>query len=195
MSPLDFTQAAKLLHDREAPGELIDEWTELTAAPKPETQRGERKALLLRAGGEWLALPGHLLQEALLAGPVHRTPYLSGEVFLGLTNVGGELWPCMSLAALVGAGQGGETDQTTRGGRRLLAVAADSGRYALLADEARGVGPYDPARLTPPPDTVRLGPKRLVAGMTLLEGRLAGLLDDAALSLALAEALRGRRRP
>ncbi|WP_459934860.1 chemotaxis protein CheW [Fundidesulfovibrio butyratiphilus] len=189
---MDFTQAAKLLHDREAPGELLDEWTELTAAPKSEVRRGESKALLLRAGEEWLALPGRLLREALIAGPVHRTPYLSGEVFLGLTNVGGELWPCMSLAALVGAVQPEGSDQAIQP-RRLLAVIVDSGRYALLADEARGVSPYDPARLEPPPDTVRLGPNRLVAGMALLEGRLAGLLDDDALSRALAEALRGRR--
>lgn len=195
MSPMDFTQAAKLLHDREAPNELIDEWTELTAAPKSEPGRGERKALLVRAGEEWLALPGHLLQEALLAGAVHKTPYLSGAVFLGLTNVGGELWPCMSLGALVGALQSDGAGQAIQGSRRLLAISTESGRYALLADETRGVGSYDPDRLEPPPDTVRLGPNRLVAGMTILEGRLAGLLDDQALSRALAEALRGGRRP
>lgn len=195
MSESDYADAAKLLHDRTVAPELIDEWTAQIAAPKPASERGRAHALLLRAADEWLALPAALLEEALPVGPVHTVPYLSTPIFEGLTNVGGELLPCIRLARLL-AGQAAEhAGAPAPSTPRLLAVNTSSGRFALLVDEVVGICPFDPDRMTPPPDTVRLGPDSMVAGMVVLEGRTAGLLDQAVLAQALIQALGGSTAP
>lgn len=180
------TLAARLLYDREVAPELLDEWTALVAAPKPDRAREFSVALLLRAGAEWLALPATCLDEAARPGPIHAVPYLSSPVFRGLINMGGELLPCVSLADLL---RSERADIQAR--PRVIAISLAQGRFALLVEEVAGTARFHPDDLRPAPDTVSLSPRPLVQGLVKLEGRLAGLLD----AQALGEALLGSLRP
>ena len=179
------TMAARLLYDREVNPELLEEWTAQVAAPKPTRARGTVAALLLRSGAEWLALPASCLDEAAGPSPIHAVPYLSSPVFLGLINMGGELLPCMSLAALLRA-----TPSELPAHPRVVAVSLAQGRFALLADEVAGTATYHPGEVRPAPDTVARSPRPLVRGVVELEGRPAGLLDATALGEALFRSLR-----
>jgi len=181
----EHTLAARRLFDREVAPDTLAEWTAQAAAPKPEGQAPRAGALLVRAGTEWLGLPASIVESALPAGPIHSVPFLSSPVFLGLTNVDGELLPCMSLAALAGA----DPDPHPARPRRI-AVKVAEGRFVLVADEASGTCGFAPENLTPPPDTVALSPHPLVRAMAMMEGRLAGIVDAKALGLALLRSLR-----
>lgn len=176
--------AARLLYDREVSSDLLDEWTEQIATPKPNSAREYVVALLLRAGAEWLALPASCLDEAASVGPIHAMPYLSSPVFRGLINMGGELLPCISLADLLRAAP---ADTPARA--RVIAVSLIQGRFALLVEEVAGTARFHPDDVHPAPDTVSMSPSPLVQGVVELESRPAGLLDAKALGEALLESL------
>jgi len=180
----DASREARRLFDRPVPPEVLAEWTAQAALPKDASEARSALALLARAGAEWVALPASVVDQALPVGPVHAVPYLSDAVFLGLANVDGELLPCVSLAALLGA------DPSQAPARpRLVAVRVDEGRFALLVDEAPGMGEYDPAALSPPPDTLARAPRPVVTAMARFGQRLAGLADAALLGRALLRSL------
>jgi chemotaxis signal transduction protein len=185
MTAENHERQGQLLFDREVSPEQLEQWTALTASTKPVRPVGLTGALLFRAGDEWLALPAGVLDEALDMRPIHAVPYLSNPVFIGLVNAGGELLPCIGLARLM------QSPQVLSAVKpRILCVRLTQGRFALMADEVVGACRYDPAEVSPPPDTVAKGPRPLVMGMVKLEGRLAGLLDPRALGAALLGSLR-----
>lgn len=177
---------ARLLFDREVSAETLTEWTAQTAAPKPAREAARTVALLVRAGGEWIGLPASVVEAALPAGPIHAVPHFSNRVFLGLANVDGELLPCMSLAALADA----ESAAVPAKKPRLIAVNLAEGRFALLADETACTCGYDPASLTPPPETVARSPHHIVTAMAVIEGRNAGIVDERSLGQAILRSLR-----
>jgi len=195
MMELD-AQGARQLFDREVAPDTLSEWTAQAAAPKPARQRARQGVLLVRAGEEWLGLPTAIVDAALPMGPVHSVPYLSSPIFAGLCNVDGELLPCIRLAALLGA-LPAQASPDKAGGleqhpahSRLIALTLPEGRFALEVDEAAGTGGYDPEAASPAPDTVSHAPSPLVLRMALVEGRLAGIVEAAALGRALLRSLR-----
>ncbi len=179
------TLAARLLYDRDVSAETLEEWTAQVAAPKPGQDTRRSSALLLRAGGQWLALPTSCVQAALPLGPVHSVPFLGSAAFAGLANVDGELLPCVRLCALLGAQPEDKPDRP-----RLIAVSLPSGRYALLVDHAAGTSAYDPQALQPAPVTLERTPGNFIAAMAELDGVRAGLADTDRLSAALMRSLR-----
>ncbi|WP_243439704.1 chemotaxis protein CheW [Fundidesulfovibrio soli] len=176
----DGNKAARLLYDRDVPADILEEWTLQTAAPKPERTAPRSGAMLVRAGNEWLGLPAAMIETALPAGSVHSVPRLSNAAFLGLTNVDGELLPCVRLSALLG----GPADPAPAR-PRMVAVRVPQGRFALLVDEASGTCGYLPGELGALPATVALAPRPLVVGVIELEGRSAGLVGIEELGAAL----------
>ena len=173
------------LFDREVDAAPLDEWTALAAAPKPRGDTPRTAALLVRAGSEWIGIPTSMVDAALPAGPVHTVPYLSGRAFLGLCNVDGELVPCVSLSELAGAQPGPPPLRP-----RFISVVTAQGRFVLMVDEAFGTCGFDPAALTPAPDTLSRSSGRVVSAMAMMEGRLAGVACEEKLGRALLESLR-----
>lgn len=181
----DESLASRILFDREVDRDTLAEWTAQAAAPKPSGETRRTGALLVRAGEEWIAIPASIIDQALPAGPIHKVPFLSNRTFLGLCNVDGELTPCVSLAALIGAQPG-----TSASRARFIAVSTTRGRFALLVDEALGTHGFDPAALSPPPDTLARSPRPVIRAMAVMEGRHAAVADEERLAAALEECLR-----
>src|SRR5579862_1888065 len=97
-----YAASGRRLLDRPAPAEYIESWTELLAEEKVAVDAATSPYLVFRVGQAWLALPATSLREITEASVIRKVPHRSREILLGLVNVRGELYPCISLHTLFG---------------------------------------------------------------------------------------------
>ncbi|MDD2769404.1 MAG: chemotaxis protein CheW [Methylococcus sp.] len=174
-----YQQAGRELFDRVPSEASIDRWTEQLAAV-PADDSAERTSLVIfRLSAEWFALPAHWVQEGVEAGPWRRIPHRSGNEFLGLMSVRGDLLPYFSLGAVLGIGSesgsgyvlvcGGEGRRLAFGVQAILGA-----RRLVLNEESR-----PPATVGRAADAYTLRLAELEVGsVAVLDGeRLFGVLE------------------
>jgi purine-binding chemotaxis protein CheW len=107
------------------------------------------------------------VEDVIEVSPLDSTTPLPGAPpgLLGLRNVRGSVLPVYDLGALLGAGVQGRAS-------RLVVVADGSFRAGFAVDEVTAVGPL-PARAP--------AEASFLLGSALLDGRLVGVVDVAAL--------------
>ena len=175
-----FSAAARTLLERESAVEPSPEWRD------PESRlQGRASALVFRLGGQWLGLPPDLVLEVAPNREVRRLAHRTAGRIEGLVNVRGELRLCVSLVELLGLGTRGAGDARAR----LVLVQDDDQVLAFRCDEMQGLASYAAAAAQAPPDTLPAALRACVAGMLPLEQRHVALLDGAALTRLLRQAV------
>jgi chemotaxis-related protein WspD len=167
------------------------EWAEHFRAPLASSEVADASAVAFRIGAEWLALPTPMLLRVAPHVLPHRVPHRSARGLRGIVNVGGQLYPSIALADLLGIDADGGS---ARAGRhtfaRLLLVRWEERAFALPVADLHGIVRYAGSRVQPPAATINKGVQRYLSGV-LAEGELRiGLLDVALLGPQLARALR-----
>ena len=195
-----YAESARTIMQRALPADYQRDWASQFAAPRPPPASTDRSALVFRIGCEWLCLPTHLcITVAEIATP-HRLPHRSNPVLSGIVSVKGQLYPCMSLAALMAVGaEDAPTSSTSPSSSsssahqaypRLLVMQLGQQAFALPVQALRGVYRYASADLRPPPATANQTVHRYLTGVLDLEELKVGCLDAELVGYQLAGALK-----
>jgi chemotaxis-related protein WspD len=177
--------------DRAVDDAYLREWAEHFRAPLATEETVDASAVAFRVGAEWLALPTAMLLRVAPHALPHRVPHRGARGLRGIVNVGGQLYPFVSLSDLLGIDADGGSARTGRHTfARLLLVQWESRAYALPVADLHGIVRYGAGRVQSPAATINKGVQRYLSGV-LAEGELRiGLLDVALLGPQLARALR-----
>lgn len=178
-----FAQGAHALLNRTPPTGYIGEWTQLLAQSKETADGFTDTIFVFRIGPEWLALNAHVCVEIVPMRPIRQVPHRSGQIFLGLTSVRGELRLCFALANLLGL-EPAPKDQP-----RLLVVHKERSTMVFPVDEIMGLRRCHRDNIRSIPATVAHAVPQFSRGMLTADGHTIGLLDDELIFHALAKAL------
>jgi len=169
----------------------LREWAEHFRAPQESGQRHDSSCVVFRIGREWLSLPTAMFVQVAPKAVPHRVPHRSARGLRGVVNAGGKLYPCISLADLLGID---DSEGEGRAGRhtfaRMLLVQWEEQAYALPVAELHGVLRYAADGLKPPAATINKGLERYLAGVLPHDGMQVGCLDASLLGYQLARTLR-----
>jgi chemotaxis-related protein WspD len=176
--------AAVAVLDAPAPASYVAEWAAHLARPAVAERRRAHAALVVRTGGEWLALPPSIVSEVLPPAPLHSIPHRHRDRLLGIVNVRGELMACVSLGRVLGlAAPAGAPPVPARG--RLLVVRHASVRAVCPVDEVHGVQRFHEEEIRPLPATLAHATGRFATGLLAWGERSVGLIDETAFVDAL----------
>jgi len=155
------------------------------------TQQLDASCLVFRIGREWLSLPTKIFVSVAPQARPHRLPHRTEPGLSGIVNVGGTLYPCMSLAALLGIDEN-EGDAAT--GRhtfaRLLLTQWEDQAYALPVADLHGILRYATTSVQAPAATINKGLSRFLSGVIAHQDMHIGVLDSALIGYQLARSLR-----
>ena len=176
----DTDEKAARLFERPAPPGYREEWARILAEPPEKPPEEVVSVIVFRVGPEWLALPCEAFRECVPRTMIHRVPHLHSEVLLGLTAVRGELYPAVSLAALLGIETSGGGPEKSRAAAhpRMAVISKDGEDYVAPVDEVLGFARLTPEQIQPAPATVEKSRAVHTRGVFELDGRRVVLLDE-----------------
>ena len=155
------------------------------------TQQLDASCLVFRIGREWLSLPTKMFVSVAPQAKPHRLPHRNERGLSGIVNVGGTLYPCMSLAALLGIDEKeGEVATHRHTFARLLLTQWEGQAYALPVADLHGILRYATAAVQAPAATINKGLSRFLSGVIAHEDMHIGVLDSALIGYQLARTLR-----
>src|SRR5579884_2207850 len=159
-----------------------------------ESHRCQRRPLLFRLGGEWLALPASALHEVISVRPIHRIPF-HGGLLAGVVNVRGELHLAIRMDHLLGITHGAEADDGLPSGTgktipRLLVAGRDAETWVFRVDHVDRVYRLAMQSLKPAPPTRGRAASRFTRGVFRWKERAVGLLDEERLFEAVRTSVR-----
>ncbi|HEU4844527.1 MAG TPA: chemotaxis protein CheW [Burkholderiaceae bacterium] len=167
------------------------EWADHFRLPDDAGTLPDASCLVFRIGREWLSLPTSIFQSVAPQAAPHRLPHRHAPELRGIVNVGGTLYPCMSLAALLGID---ESEGVAAAGRhtfaRLLLVRWDEQAFALPVADLHGIVRYVSATVLPPAATINKGLQRYLSGVLSHADMHIGCLDATLIGHQLARTLR-----
>lgn len=170
------------------------EWAARFRQPAIDTQALDASCLVFRIGREWLSLPTKLFVAVAPEARPHRLPHRTDRGLTGIVNVGGTLYPCMSLAALLGIDDSeGEAPRATiqrHTFARLLLIRWEDQAYALPVADLHGIERYATAAVQAPAATINKGLSRFLSGVISIADMHVGVLDAALIGYQLARTLR-----
>jgi chemotaxis-related protein WspD len=167
------------------------EWAAHFRQPATDTRQQDTSCLVFRIGREWLSLPTRVLVSVAPIATPHRLPHRSARGLSGIVNVGGTLYPCMSLAELLGVDDSeGEAATHRHTFARLLLTQWEDQAYALPVADLHGILRYSSASVQAPAATINKGLSRFLTGVVTHEDMRIGVLDEALIGHQLARTLR-----
>ncbi len=187
----EYAGAAQQNLARPIDDSYLREWAEHFRAPETRDERRDSSSVVFRIGREWLALPTAMFVRIAPHTTPHRVPHRVAPGLRGIVNVGGRLYPCVSLAELLGiAEDGGESRQGRHTFARLLLVQWEERAYALPVADLHGIVRYATTRVLPPAATINKGLLRYLTGVLPEQDMRIGCLDAGLVGHQLARALR-----
>lgn len=151
----------------------------------------DSSVLVFRIGREWLALPTKVFVSVAPQARPHALPHRSGRGLLGIVNVGGKIYPCMSLATLLGIDdQAAPAAKGRHTFARLLLVEWEEQAFALPVADLHGIVRHASGDVQAPAATINKGLSRFLSGVVKHEDMHVGLLDAALIGYQLARILR-----
>lgn len=151
----------------------------------------DASCLVFRIGREWLSLPTKMFVSVAPQAKPHRLPHRAERGLSGIVNIGGTLYPCMSLAALLGIDENeGEAATHRHTFARLLLTQWEDQAYALPVADLHGILRYATASVQAPAATINKGLSRFLSGVIAHEDMHIGVLDSALIGYQLARTLR-----
>jgi len=194
-----YASAAQRNLQRAVGGDYQQEWASHFRQRHGAADQFDSSALVFRIGLEWLALPTKLFVAVAPQAKPHVLPHRDGRGLLGVVNVGGKLYPCMSLAALLGIDDSGAPPVRDRHTfARLLVLQWEEQAFALPVADLHGIVRYATASVKAPAATINKGLSRFLSGvleqtLTTRSGTQTmqvGCLDAALIGYQLARTLR-----
>ena len=151
----------------------------------------DSSVLVFRIGREWLALPTRVFDSVAPQAAPHALPHRSGRGLAGIVNIGGKLYPCMSLAQLLGIDeQGAPAAKGRHTFARLLLMRWEEQAYALPVADLHGIVRFSSAKVQAPAATINKGLSRFLSGVITEGDMRIGCLDTALIGFQLARLLR-----
>lgn len=184
-----WSEGSASVMQRALPDGYRRQWAAHYAQPQQEREATPLAALVFRIGAEWLALPAAQVITVAELAPVHRIPHRGGTVLRGLVNIGGQLYPCFSLAGLFGIGSARAQAAQRQVFARLLAVRLQQQDCALTVDEVYGIHRHAPQDLRAPAGGGR-ELLRHVRAILNVDQKVVGCLDPDLLGKQLTELMR-----
>jgi len=170
------------------------EWAARFRQPAIDTQALDASCLVFRIGREWLSLPTKLFVAVAPEARPHRLPHRTDRGLTGIVNVGGTLYPCMSLAALLGIddseGEAARGTMQRHTFARLLLIRWEDQAYALPVADLHGIERYATTAVQAPAATINKGLSRFLSGVISIADMHVGVLDAALIGYQLARTLR-----
>lgn len=186
-----YAMAAQRNLQRAVGDDYKKDWAAHFRRAATDTQTLDASCLVFRIGREWLSLPTRLFVSVAPHATPHRLPHRSGRGLTGIVNVGGTLYPCMSLAELLGIDDSeGEAASNRHTFARLLLLQWEDQAYALPAADLHGILRYASATVQAPAATINKGLSRFLSGVIAHEDMHIGVLDAALIGYQLARTLR-----
>ncbi|NEX60554.1 chemotaxis protein CheW [Noviherbaspirillum galbum] len=186
-----YPEAAGRIMQRPLPAGYQAEWTAHFAQPEEARQVLDQAVLAFRLADEWYALPAK--QIVMVADPArpHGIPHRRRPELLGIVNLRGKLYPCVSLAAILGIA---DQDSAATGGERvfprMLVLQQGAAAYAIPVQEAHGIVRYHAGMLESLPSTASATARDYLLGMLEDGPRRIACLDAGRLAPVLAGVLK-----
>jgi chemotaxis-related protein WspD len=186
-----YAAAAQTFLQRPVDEGYRKEWAAHFRAPAGAGGLRPHSGLVFRVGREWLSLPTSIFVSVAPEARPHRLPHRNARGLTGIVNVGGTLYPCMSLAALLDIEAG---DVVAAHGRhifpRLLLMQWEEQAYALPVQDLHGIVRYADSEVKAPAATINKGLSRFLTGVISDGDMRIGLLDAALVGYQLERILR-----
>jgi chemotaxis-related protein WspD len=160
---------------RSVPADYLDMWAELLAGKKKDVgPAATTPYLVFRVGQSWLALRAVALREITQPGVIRSLPHRRSNVLLGLTVVRGEIYPCVSLHALIGDAPLDAAAPTAR----FLVACHQGADWVLPVDEVSGIHDIPETAVEPLPTTLANAGNVYTMGIAQCGDRPVGLVDE-----------------
>jgi chemotaxis-related protein WspD len=167
------------------------EWAAHFRQAASDEQQQDSSCLVFRIGREWLSLPTRIFVSVAPIASPHRLPHRSALGLSGIVNVGGTLYPCMSLADLLGIDASeGEAAAHRHTFARLLLMQWEAQAYALPVADLHGILRYASGAVQAPAATINKGLSRFLSGVITHQDMRIGVLDETLIGYQLARTLR-----
>jgi chemotaxis-related protein WspD len=201
-----YSSAAGQVMERALPPGFVSDWTAHYAQPLEITQALDCSALAFRIGQEWFALPTASVMMVAEAAVPHRIPHRQRRELLGLANVRGTLYPCISLGAILDIDDestGSDKDLLSAFSRTVIlrmgtsgtetgtgTATAGSHRYAMPVHDVLGIVRYHRGMLEPLPATARVASRDLFHGILATDNKRIACLDGDRIATRFESALK-----
>ena len=186
-----YREAAQRNLQRPVGARYKQEWAQHFRQSNAGEEVADASSLVFRIGAEWLCLPTRLFVTVAPQARPHRLPHRAVRGLQGIVNVGGSLYPCMSLADLLGI-DGNE--QVAASGRhvfpRLLVMRWEDQQFALPVADLHGIVRYASTSMQAPAATINKGLSRFLTGVIVRQEMRIGVLDAPLIAHQLARTLR-----
>jgi chemotaxis-related protein WspD len=168
-----YSTGGRALLDRSAPDDYIDSWTAVLAEERPAQQTTAVGYLVFRVGETWLAFRATSLKEITQPTVVRSVPHRPREVLLGLVNIRGELFPCLSLHALF-------NEAVVAHPRTARWLVARSGKedWVFPADQVEGIHDVPTASIDPLPSTLESVAVVYTKGLFRCDDKTVAIIDE-----------------
>jgi len=180
-----FSNAGKLLLNREHDQHYLGEWKKNLAKPQQSFDDTSHSAMVFRLGDEWFALATECIREITYCDKFHSLPHTRDPVLRGLVNVRGDLILCISLGYLFGLHKAGAEAAQHKSISRYVVVEQDAYTYAFPVSEINNIIHFNLDQAEKPPATVEAASQRFTKGVLKLEPINIALLDEALVFHAL----------
>lgn len=177
---MDISSAAILLN-RIPDQRYIDEWTILLQTERERTAVfAEISVVIFRLGREWLALATHIFDEIADCRVIHSLPHRTNSIFLGVTNLRGQLRLCVALHNLLEIEQPKNVKITEiqSAYKRMISIQQKGQNWVFPVNEVHGILRCDSSVLQNVPVTVSKSKANYLRGVIRWEGRDVGYLDE-----------------
>jgi chemotaxis-related protein WspD len=186
-----YASAAQQNLQRVVGDDYKKDWAAHFRQAASKDQQLDTSCLVFRIGLEWLSLPTRMFVAVAPIAKPHRLPHRSSRGLGGIVNVGGTLYPCMSLADLLGIDDSeGEAATNRHTFARLLLTQWEDQAYALPVADLHGILRYASSTVQAPAATINKGLSRFLSGVISHDDMRIGVLDEALIGYQLARTLR-----
>lgn len=195
-----YSTAGRSLLEREPPGDYLNEWTAVLAAPvaQPSGALAQQVgfkigravdtfgAIIFRLIDERFALPVRVLQEVTHPSAIHTLPHRSNDLLLGLVNIRGEILLCASLSHLLGLQTPSSPPSSHIYQNRMLVVGHKDSKWVFPVDEVHRIHRFHLNELKAAPVVVALANETYTQGVIDWENKKVNYLNPELLFDALA---------
>ncbi|MRW88268.1 chemotaxis protein CheW [Pseudoduganella sp. FT26W] len=186
-----YASAAQQNLQRVVGDDYKKDWAAHFRQAASKDQQLDTSCLVFRIGLEWLSLPTRMFVAVAPIAKPHRLPHRTARGLGGIVNVGGTLYPCMSLADLLGIDDSeGEAATNRHTFARLLLTQWEDQAYALPVADLHGILRYASSTVQAPAATINKGLSRFLSGVISHDDMRIGVLDEALIGYQLARTLR-----
>ena len=181
-----YMDAGRRLLDQQIPADYRTEWTTQASRLAPPETPATLSFVQFAVAGHWLGLKSTCCLQMVDGRPVHRVPFRSNAVFLGLVNVGGAMLLCASLQQALGLADKAGVPPPPGGrglSRWMLVTAWQGARWCFPVDQTEGISVCPAAAVRP------AEPGSMAAGTVDSGTRSVALLDEARLFTLLEQSI------